>query len=152
MKKLLIILLISTLYTCTPRHKGTNVDKELYSVYTEFLDDCKKHGIDINSYPKLSNLKLKSMTEETVGICITDENLIYKYRNVYLNNEITDKFLLKFIAYHEMGHCIFELEHDSVSEGYTIMTPNINLLLKDEYEKNWDTMRFEYFQKVRNNQ
>ena len=48
----------------------------------------------MSSYPKLSNLKLKSMTEETVGICITDEILIYKYRNVYLNNEITDKFLL----------------------------------------------------------
>lgn len=152
MKKLLIILLILTLSTCTPRHKGTNVDKELYTVYTEFLEDSRKHGIDMNRYPKLSNLKLKSMTEETVGICITDENLIYKYRNVYLNNEITDEFLLKFIAYHEMGHCIFNLEHDSLSEGHTIMTPNINLLLKDEYKKNWDTMRFKYFQKIRNNQ
>ena len=149
MRKILLLLLLSLLMTCTPRHKGTNVDEELFQIYSEFLEDCKIHGINIDEYPRLSNLKLKSMSEETVGICISDENLLYKYRNVYLNNEVTDKFLLKFIAYHEMGHCIFNLEHDLLSSNYTIMTPNINLLNKEQYEKKWDELRYVYFQKIR---
>ena len=137
--------------TCTPRHKGTNVDDDLYDIYMEFLTDCKNHGVNVEDYPKLSNLKMKTMSEETVGICISEENLIHKYRNVYLNNEVTDKFLLKFIAYHEMGHCMFNLTHDVKSSNHTIMTSEINLDLKDVYEKNWDSMRFTYFQKIRNN-
>ena len=31
------------------------------------------------------------------------------------------------------------------------MTPNINLLNKEQYEKKWDELRYVYFQKIRNN-
>lgn len=148
MKKLLLIPILLILTTCTPRHKGTNVDKELYTIYTEFLEDCEDHGIDLNEYPRLSNLKKKVMSEETVGICISDEILYYKYRNVYVSNDIDDLFLLKFIAYHEMGHCIFGLGHDN-SDEIRLMTPEINLLNKDKYIEHWDEMRYYYFMKIK---
>lgn len=151
MKKLLLIPLILILSTCTPRHKGTNVDKELYTIYTEFLKDCEDHGIDLNEYPRLSNLKKKVMSEETVGICISDEILYYKYRNVYVSEDIDDMFLLKFIAYHEMGHCIFGLGHDD-SDEIRLMTPEINLLNKDKYVEHWDEMRYYYFMKIKEGQ
>lgn len=136
--------------TCTPRHKGTNVDKSLYSVYLEFLEDCENHGIDIDDYPKLTNLKKKILSEDIVGICISDENILHKYRNVYINTTVEDPFLLKFIAYHEMGHCIFGLGHDD-SDEIRLMTPEINLLYKDQYKKHWDDLRYIYFKKIREN-
>lgn len=88
------------------------------------------------------------MSEETVGICISDEILYYKYRNVYVSENIDDLFLLKFIAYHEMGHCIFGLGHDDGDE-IRLMTPEINLLNKDKYIKHWDEMRYFYFMKIK---
>ena len=151
MRKLIYFIIIITLTTCTPRHKGTNVERELYPIYTEFLKDCEDHGINIDDYPRLSNLKKKVMSEDVVGICITDEVFTYKYRNVYINDEITDKFLLKFIAYHEMGHCIFGLGHDE-GEEIRLMTPEINLLNRDMYEKHWDELRYIYFKKIRETQ
>ena len=148
MRKILYIGILLLLTTCTPRHKGTNVESELYPIYTEFLKDCEDHGIDIDEYPRLSNLKKKVMSDEVVGICITDEILFYKYRDVYVNNNIKDEFLLKFIAYHEMGHCIFGLGHDDTDE-VRIMTSEINLLYKDQYLKHWDELRYIYFKKIR---
>jgi len=145
---LFLIFLTTFLNSCNPRHKGTNIDKELYEIYVEFLEDCESYGVNIDNYPRLSNLKLNEMSEETVGVCVTDETLFMKYRNVYVNDIIKDRFLLKFIAYHEMGHCIFGLEHDN-SERLRLMTEEINLEYRDLYYKNWDNMKYLYFKKVR---
>lgn len=149
--RLILIGMVLLLTTCTPRHKGTNVDSELYDIYIEFLEDCEDHGINIDEYPRLSNLRKKVMSEETVGICISDETLFYKYRNVYVSESINDDFLLKFIAYHEMGHCIFNLPHDSTDE-IRIMTSEINVLNRDKYVEHWDELRYYYFMKIKEGQ
>jgi hypothetical protein len=148
--KLSLIILLSIVFsTCTPRHKGTNVDESLYKIYLEFIDDCERHGIDLKDYPTLNNLKQKSLSEETVGICITDEFLLMKYRNIFISDRVEDEFLLKFIVYHEMGHCVFNLGHDE-SEDIRIMTKEINLLNRDLYFKNWRKLRMVYFDKIHN--
>lgn len=147
LKLIAVILFTFTLSTCTPRHKGTNVDTVLYDIYLEFIEDCERHGIDITEYPTLSNLKQKTISEEIVGICVTDEFLFMKYRNIFISNKVTDKFLLKFIVYHEMGHCVFNLGHDK-GEEITIMTEEINLLNRDLYYQNWSRLRLVYFNKI----
>jgi len=146
--KLSLLILIFLLFSCTPRHRGTNVDSELYSIYVEFLEDAKSYGVNIDDYPNLSNLKFNSLSEETVGVCITDGNLLYKYRTVFVNTSIKDPFLLKFITYHEIGHCIFGLSHDD-GEEISIMTPEINLLYRDRYKEQWDSLLHIYFTKVK---
>ena len=64
LKLIAVILFAFTLSTCTPRHKGTNVDTALYDIYLEFIEDCERHGVDITEYTTLSNLKQKEISEE----------------------------------------------------------------------------------------
>lgn len=143
------IFLIFTLISCTPRHRGTNVDSELLSIYVQFIEDAKTHGIDINDYPRLSNLNKNTMSDNDLGICITDANLFYKYRNIHINEKINDEFILKYIVYHEIGHCIFGLGHDDKEGVLSIMSSEINILYRDQYEEIWDDLLIEFFKQVK---
>ena len=143
-------ILISLFLSCNPRHMGTTVEKELYPIYLEFLEDCESYGIDVKDYPQLDRLKTKIMDDEDLGLCISDGNILFETREVFINRGIKDEFLLKFIAYHEMGHCIFGLGHDTINE-FRLMSPEIDITKKDHYIENWDMIKMEYFRNVRGN-
>ena len=136
MKKL--FLLIFVLIGCGTDEKTqtrSEVPAKNYGKYEMFVDNflalAQQEGVTIDK-KQIDNLKLIGTTEReqivelgfnkfSLGVCLSQ-----KYNTIYLEKNFseTTKFpLLKWVMFHELGHCILNAEH--IEEKNSLMASRV---------------------------
>jgi len=84
------------------------VDPVLQPYLENFLDAAAARGINLNSN-RLANLTLRfgALDPGTLGICSSNNS----NRNDITVNENSSERSLRWIVYHELGHCILRMNH-----------------------------------------
>jgi len=114
----------------------------LKEILQSFEKDCKDiYNVDLSNLSKLQFIRYGDpATKEkpsTVGICNTwyEDDLLIK-SNIIVK-DLKSPILNKALLYHELGHCVLELDHTS-QESKTIMSPT--MLNVSHYSNNWDKL------------
>lgn len=112
----------------------TSVNKDFgkYSTYVEhFLEIASQAGIDTKNLKSnrltlitsFEDNKLEGLDKLAVGACFTGEYNTIKIKKSF--EEISTVPSLKWVLFHEMGHCIFNAKHSVDVES--LMTPYLPL-------------------------
>lgn len=134
-----------------PKHPVVlSVDPELQPGYDEFLYYSHVLGVSVND--KLRNVQLVDSVDYTIpgevviGMCYvyTASDGTVAYRDIkILKNLVDDPLTLRTTLFHEMGHCLLNLQHTG-SENGEIMDAVIDISDSDALS-NWDALvRFEF--------
>jgi hypothetical protein len=103
------------------------IDEELKLFVDLFMEDCNTRRTDCkHRLQKIKEIKVVDMpdvdkldNQVVIGVCY--DNIIYK--KVHINKEMigyADKYL-QALMYHELGHCMYDLDH--VEESDKLMSP-----------------------------
>lgn len=153
-----LILLTTILVSCGPSNSvdwpETPLDKEppyvereepieeLNLIVNSFLNDCEaKYGADTSLISKLEFVRYGDpSTDENrniVGVCnIYTVNGKIVRTNIIMQ-DMGDHLLNKALLYHELGHCVLNLDHTE-QDPQTIMSPYISN--SKFYKSNWDEL------------
>jgi hypothetical protein len=159
MKKLIILIpLFFFLTTCGPtyrykqyrkynptptskylNHRSILMDKEIVPIFEEWVRESQKY----KTKPNWDNVGFiyfsDTLSEKFAGMQID-------YRGIYINNDYKETPYLKVIVYHELGHGMFNLPHDTV--GINIMSPYFNKFLAQIYLTNWERYKDNYWNHI----
>jgi hypothetical protein len=106
----------------------------------DFKDIVPKEKLDINSITSYRFQSLGSDFTAPIGRCI---KWPYKYKEILISPYIiNDYWILKAVVYHELAHCLFDLDH---SEELGIMF-QFQTKTNSYYRDNWK-QEFEKFKK-----
>lgn len=140
-----IFILIFTLTTAlSAQRHGPYISPELEKEVHNWMEDAEF----FNAKWKRIFYKFDSIVvgdfpwDDVLGYCDDYEKKIFISRTV-----IDDSFLLKFVVYHELGHCILEYNH--ICDRMSIMNPAMNFYPMSLYEKMWKRLLDDYFDKNR---
>lgn len=129
---------------------GVDVDKQLELPVALFLQDCKSRRLDcLQKLSKIKEIKIVDIpdidttdNEIVIGLCYDS---IFN-RRVHINKQIVnfaDRYLQALI-YHELGHCMYDLDH--AEESDRIMSPAMPPLVV--LINRWSTMVAELFSSI----
>jgi len=78
-------------------------------------------------------------TTEAICIKYSDNTRVAYFKDKYRDDDI----MMKVLVYHEMGHCLLDLEHNDDGELHIM---NSTLSIKEVYEDaNWDDLVIDEF-------
>ena len=129
----------------------TEVDAQLRPYYDQFINDASIRRTRLNT--GLETVKLvseiaspdKDKDTRIIGVCIWHyyENGV-ALRNVEIvKSLLSDPIQLKLVVYHELGHCLLNLDH-TPNNSQQIMDP-ISDLSSEYASKNWnDLVNYEF--------
>lgn len=140
-----------TYTTPTNRIYETDIDEELELFVTLFMRDCEARRTDCKKkLERIKEIKVVDMpdldktdNEIVIGLCY--DNIFN--RRVHINRAIidhTDRYL-QALMYHELGHCMYGLDH--LKESDRLMSPampSIMVLIQD-----WPELVEEFFAAIR---
>jgi hypothetical protein len=104
------IAMIAQLLLAACGSRDTVVDPRLQPHVDSFMSDCKSHGMQDKcnvGMAKLSSVEFGSEAPTFAGVCIRDG-----LNRVVIDESISDD-QIKFVVYHELGHCILGKQHDN---------------------------------------
>lgn len=132
----LVFLLTLSLHSC-----GKQIDPELAPYVNDFISLAASSGIELSN-TKL-NVEFGVLAAPNKGICKKNSAQITMDREHWISLDNESK---RWLMYHELGHCLGNLDHDSnfFSDGdlkhpVTIMYPGASVALG-----RYDKMRFYY--------
>lgn len=103
---------------CGP--KGIKVDPEFLPYYQRFIDNGKKHEIDLSHTPVevkfVQSLEAKSPGTVRFGVCY------YKSNKIEINHSTwggLDPIRKEALIAHELGHCLLKRQHDDSTDLIT---------------------------------
>lgn len=127
-------------------------------VLAEFRQDATDRGIPLDRWDQLRVVKwVDHLPEERLGLCtrqgIQSED-IAKYggywTEIRVHHQISNQppILLKALLYHELGHCVLDLNH-TTQYPYRLMSPNAE---SDTWiAANWISLVDDLFQSATSN-
>ena len=110
---LMLFLLISCGTTQPIKQFGNDFSPELQDDVFEFLADCQRH-LHTHKCNQLILLtvKVQKLPEpDQLGVCYTYYSPNEHVRNIYIDPSIVGTAQQKLVVYHELAHCIFEMDH-----------------------------------------
>lgn len=130
-------------HNTTPASKYLHdLDIEIDAKITSIFNQWRSEAIQHNTSPDWHNVKFILFSENLkslAGIQIDGEG-------IFINENYRDSKLLKVIVYHELGHGMFYLDHDSSSAN--IMSPYFSDFIGMVYLTNWDRYKEDYWNKI----
>lgn len=146
-KIILYIPLLLLFFTSCTSNRINITDSQIYKIEQEYKKDLEKYEIKHGSFYDVLIMEYGVLPSHILGRCRTDIVFGIKIRTLTLKKDINDEFLIKYIYYHEMGHCNFDLPHDDV--GFKLMNTEISKEKVEIYKNNWDYLKHTYFTKVK---
>lgn len=146
-KKILYIPLLLLFFTSCTSNRISITDSQFYEIEREYNEDLERYGIEHGSFYDVLIIEYGELPPFLLGRCRTDIVFGIKIRTLTLKEGIGDEFLIKYIYYHEMGHCNFDLPHDDV--GFKLMNTEISKEKVKIYKNNWDYLKHTYFTKIK---
>lgn len=140
-----------TYTTPTNRIYETDIDEELELFVNLFMADCDKRRTDCKKrLERIKEIKVvdipdldKTDNELVIGLCY--DNIFN--RRVHINRAVidfTDRYL-QALMYHELGHCMYGLDHLEQSDRLmSPAIPSIIVLIED-----WPELVEEFFAAIR---
>lgn len=110
---------------------------ELVGYIEDFAQDCRSYGADLTDFRKLHYVNFADNIagqKEMVGVCWTMSYPGMKVATAIEVKDLNDDMLQKALMYHELGHCILNLDH---RQG-TIMSEE--MMPRFVYETSWDKL------------
>jgi hypothetical protein len=128
-------------------HISTGIDPELQPFVDDFMRDCEARRTDCaKRMDRIKSIKLvdmpdldKSDDEAVIGLCY-DRPFT---RRIEISKDIMDKpnLYIKVLMYHEIGHCAYGLDHETVPDAImSPVMPSFVLLLRD-----WQLLLADFF-------
>jgi hypothetical protein len=151
-KLLLILLLISTgCAKVAPKDDNRSyplVDEGLLPFFTEFLEDAHTYNKTIDLSP-LYSVTFEKLDLTVGGICYSFRD---KYGDITSSKVViasrfksANKYRLKSIVYHELGHCLLGYGHSTASGDLMYL----KVLKTDYLRDNWPRLVKDLFDKGR---
>ena len=124
--------------------EGNNINGELNILLDEFKEDSDLYGLTMPEDRKVYVLKYSnSLPSNLAGLCrkkrirSIENNLLEVRILIYINEELKgQEEYVRRTAYHEFGHCFFDLQHagsmNSIMHKNTVLnTDSWELLVED---------------------
>lgn len=151
MLSLFIVILVSVLSIPVANKDLPRIDPEVQEFVDQFMHDCQLRRKDC--YQKLSRVREIKVIEmvtfaeeepgETIGRCYygTLSSTIHLSKDAM---RYADRYI-KALVYHELGHCMYDLDH--VERPGAVMSPYLPPLLYLVFQ--WDALLDEFFEQIR---
>ena len=155
MMKYLILLLILLIPSCGPsyrykQYKKHNIvsvskyfssetlliDEEIIPIFEEWLVESQIYKTKPNWENVNFILFSDTLSEKYAGLQVD-------FEGIYINDKFKDSPSLKVIVYHELGHGMFNLEHDT--SKVSLMSPYFTDFMSRIYLTNWEKYRERYW-------
>ncbi len=116
-----------------------DMSDDILPIFYEWVDE----SILYETNPNWNNVKFiqfsDTLSSDFAGLQIDNEG-------IYLNSRYQNHECIKVIIYHELGHGMFGLDHDT--SRINIMGTFINDFICKVYINNWDLYKAEYWQHI----
>jgi len=145
---IIIITLLLLFFTSCISNRVNISDASFDEIELEYNKDLKQYEIEVGDFYDVLVLEYGPLPDNLLGRCRTDVIFGIKIRTLTLKEGVNDPFLIKYIYYHEMGHCNFKLKHDD--NGFKLMNTIILEERIDIYKNNWEYLKYTYFTKIKN--
>ena len=88
-------------------------DPRLHDLIMEYLADCQRHLTSTECNKNLQiKIRIRELEEENqLGLCYTYYPPYHLKRDILISPKLLGTKQLKLVLYHELTHCIFEMEH-----------------------------------------
>ena len=118
-------------------------DRDLHPYVTDFVQDAIAHGRLVFPHT-LRILKYEILEEDFVGLCTTyfDFDGSVAHTEIRIHPKITCEPLLRAIMYHELGHCLMQLDH---TERGIMKATTYSC---EYYAEHWDELVDNFFGRV----
>lgn len=130
------VLLLLAVCSCAPPAPPM-LHPELVGYIDEFIDDCHAYGADVSDLRLLRYVGYNTSiagNPDMVGVCWTMSVPGVRIATAIEVKDLGDDVLQKALMYHELGHCILNLNH----RPGTLMAEE--MLPKYIYEASWDRL------------
>lgn len=145
---IIIITFLLLIFTSCKSNRINISDASFSEIEMEYKEDLKKYEIKKGNFYDILVLEYGPLPNNLLGRCRTDIVFGLRIRTLTLKEGVDDPFLIKYIYYHEMGHCNFNLKHDD--NGFKLMNTIISEEKIDIYKNNWEYLKYTYFTKIKN--
>ena len=153
--KYLILLLIVLIPSCGPSYRYKQYKKHNIVPASKYFS-IKRPLMDEEIIPIFEEWFVESRIYKTnpnwdnVGFIYFSDTLDSKFagmqvdrEGIYINNDYKETPYLKVIVYHELGHGMFNLEHDT--SKVSLMSPYFTDFISRIYLTNWEKYRERYW-------
>lgn len=137
---LIILLVLSTSLFSQIKPQGPYVEPILQKHVDNFIEDANNNNVNwFREFNKFDSILVVDFPNKYIlGYCDDFAKKIYISRNI-----IDDDFLLKFVVYHEIGHCVLNYRH--ICDRISIMNPALNFYPRELYAHLFDQLIIDFF-------
>lgn len=92
---------------------------ELKGYYEEYLDHREAYGLERSPKNTAITIQYGDENQSQLGLCYKkrvrsiEGRVIYKTPKILIDPKIKNPWTIRYVLYHELGHCIHKLTHDS---------------------------------------
>jgi hypothetical protein len=115
----------------------------LRAILDSFISDCRDtYHADVSLANKLEYIRYGDPATKEKPYVVGQCNMMYYEdgslaKSNIIVKEMNNPIMAKALLYHELGHCILDLDHTS-EESQTLMSPN--MFSSKYYTNNWDRL------------
>jgi len=121
----------------------TYVDPNLETLVEEWKSEVEEHGIDLKDrYHRIRRIEIVS----DYGVKNLAGQCNYTTREIGIGKEqvLKGRYTTMTVLWHELGHFVFELEHQ---DRISIM--NSETLSEEYYRKHWEILKVNYIKQIK---
>lgn len=139
-------------------------DPDLVPFLEKFISEADDHGVDMPGLDALRVLRfvdgfpgIDTATKRIMGLCKKRTvkgsgyvSVARRWREVLIRRPVdgrarVDNKIIEYIVYHELGHCLLNLDHSPPLGAPRIMRPSVSMASGGWLNKNWTAVVGEFF-------
>ena len=140
MKNILLVFFLTLVSFGFSQKNGPYIDPILQNDVNKWIVDAENYDAKwYREFSKFDSIVVEDFPDDHIlGYCDDYSGKIMISRSV-----VGDPWLLRFVVYHELGHCILGYNH--VCDRIAIMNPAINFYPRELYDLVWDGLVRDFF-------
>ena len=140
MKNILLVFFLTLVSFGFSQKNGPYIDPILQNDVNKWIADAEAYDAKwYKEFSKFDSIIVEDFPDDHIlGYCDDYSGKIMISRSV-----VGDPWLLRFVIYHELGHCILNYRH--VCDRISIMNPAINFYPRALYDLIWEALVRDFF-------